>query len=1240
MILISGLLIFGLFSMPSGNADPINVLVDQSNIDTLGDMTTGGTYTLTEDIDLTGFLALGDVDSYLGGLGAVFDGNSKQITGLSKPLFNEITSGAEAKNVTLVTAESGITATSSNTGVLAKSSTGTITNVTVSGSIDGDSNSNIGGIVGEVSGGSVSGSTSQVSIIDGGDNVGGLIGSVSTNTTPSIVSITNLPGANASPVAVEGVASEVTVTVSSSTATGSVSGSNNVGGLIGSISANQTAEATITLDISGANASPVTTGAVAAQATVTVSGSSASGNVSGAEYVGGLIGSVAIQQETTATTTVDLPTANASPVTVGGVTTEVSVTISGSSASGNVTGAGNVGGLIGPVVVVQNTNSTTEVNVSGANASPVSIGAVTAEVSVTVSDSSATGATVSKSDVSDGNNLGGLVATVSLTPETSSTTTATTDNGNSSPITTGNVSTESSVSISSASAQVTIENGGGNVGGLVGEVVSEPARSSNSTLSESDANASPVMLGEVTVQAVTTISDSEVDGELVSGETDIGGLVGRVYLTRDASLQITNSHTRNDVTGQNDDVGGLIGYVGLSGAQATITGSSASGDISGDDDIGGLIGDIQVNPDYIENCTFEGWGWDCTYLDVINSQLTLENSASFGSTVSGDDSIGGLIGEITVESWNSDVESWDSDFAAGSVQILNSHSVSNVVGTGSDIGGLIGSITEPENLPPYGGLTVQVSNSFAIGNVEGLNSVGGLLGYGWYVQIANSHASGNVGITDEISLCESEMPCTEIEYFGGLVGYVYNTLIEDSYARGNVSGGDHVGGLIGEVSTGLAFTNVIVQSHSLGQVSGINYVGGLIGSLDEFSLVQHTYASGDVVGQGYGVGGLIGEALQSSTIENSIAYGDIEGDSYVGGLVGDLDGSVRSSLALGSVDGRHRVGGLIGILRESSNVDESGAHGDVNRNSECNQGPYDNFDVIDSCDFIGGLVGWMGDESLINFSWATGDVRGRQSVGGLVGETYGVIENSWAEGSVLAQDVPGEDFVGFCGVAELSYCDLNLFIGDAEFPTNSDIDPSAPTPVPNTYEILELLNSGEEGEFTAESCINNGLPYLLVLENTYSNSCEEEDDGDTESGDEGITYLASPDPVQTDFVTSISPESGTAGTQVTITGSFRRIVTRISIGAVQLEPGEFSQTDTMLTFKMPVLNPGLISIQIFNGAAPVLSPVRFNYSQPASQLTDLKSTPKLKATPATCLRGKLVFVAKSGKCPKSYTRKS
>jgi filamentous hemagglutinin family protein len=315
--------------------------------------------------------------------------------------------------------------------------------------------------------------------------------------------------------------------IKNSSATGSVSGTNRVGGLVG-----------------GNNK------------TGSINNSHATGNVSGADQVGGLVGeNIGSIDNSFASGSVSGTTA------VGGLVGENYGYVSSSYARGSVTGTGDfVGGLVGDNSgFMQQTNAS--IGNSFATGSVSGAGNVGGLVGRNffggVGNSYASG-----SVTGSGEYVGGLVGFNS-------------GSSISSGYATGNVSGTSYV--------------GGLVGGSSRFFVTSGLPSSNSSISNSYATGKVSGTSEVGGlvgwnHAGATISNSYATGSVSGTLRAIGGLVGTNVIST-----IINSYATGNVTGSAPDgsqVGGLVG----ANAGSTISNSYARGNVSGTNYVGGLVG--------------------------------------------------------------------------------------------------------------------------------------------------------------------------------------------------------------------------------------------------------------------------------------------------------------------------------------------------------------------------------------------------------------------------------------------------------------------------------------------------------------------------------------------------------------------------------------------------------------------------------------------------------------------------
>ena len=161
----------------------------------------------------------------------------------------------------------------------------------------------------------------------------------------------------------------------------------------------------------------------------------------------------------------------------------------------------------------------------------------------------------------------------------------------------------------------------------------------------------------------------------------------------------------------------------------------------------------------------------------INHGIVSNSYVNKSRVVGAHGGIGGLVGSNRGSDgrWGIVVNSYaDVDVSANSTSI-------------SRVGGLVG-----ENINR--GI---IDNSYAIGDVMGPCSVGGLVGYhgDGVSRITDSYAKGDVTRTGKVAYCDLH----NLKLAGGLVGRNNNAIIENSYAIGRVFGAlkDRLGGLIG-----------------------------------------------------------------------------------------------------------------------------------------------------------------------------------------------------------------------------------------------------------------------------------------------------------------------------------------------------------------------------------------------------------------------------------------------------------
>lgn len=376
-----------------------------------------------------------------------------------------------------------------------------------------------------------------------------------------------------------------------------------------------------------------------------------------------------------------------------------------------------------------------------------------------------------------------------------------------------------------------------------------------------------------------------------------------------------------------DKIGGLVGY--------TFNGESICEDNTCEEQLKTRVGIVE---DCYSDCEVEGDTCVGGLIGIAEG-CTISNSGASGNIIGKGAGVGGLIGYAV-----SGERGYEAEYCRKYVNtqdgiIENSYSDCNVNGSES-VGGLVG-LSEG----------YIIYNSATLGIITGSgDGIGGLVGYqlngenrnrnvkeGW-VRWMNTHN----GI---IKHSNSQCKVNGNSSIGGLVGLAEGCIIDSSNASGSVSGeGSGIGGLVGYTVNATVEKNdnehnwklnagegIINKSSSSGEVYGNHVVGGLIGGL-EGGKVINCYASGNIESEGSYAGGLIGytyggeidseytKELQNVYIGNSYSIGNVKGYTSVGGFIGYLkDCVVDTSYSVGYVNSRDGacVGGLIGCNIES-----------------------------------------------------------------------------------------------------------------------------------------------------------------------------------------------------------------------------------------------------------------------------------------------------------------------------------
>jgi hypothetical protein len=478
-----------------------------------------------------------------------------------------------------------------------------------------------------------------------------------------------------------------------------------------------------------------------------------------------------------------------------------------SHATGSVTGATNVGGLVG--------NNYWDMNPSGYYTNG------------TISNSYAATGTVT-----GGMNVGGLVGI-------NQSTTSFAINTN---YATGNVF------------------GATNVGGLVGYLAASTVYNSYASGNVAGNGLSNTNLGGLVGVSNGTIDSSYASSTTVAGganSSNVGGLVG--FNGGIVSASHVSVGSISGVT----DVGGLVGTNGGSG-----TISNSHYDINGVTinganivTIGGLYNDSTAN--FNNMGQYDDWLSHGNTLNIAN--YTISNGGStFGVgganiyTISNTQGLKDMLGFIDSAAYTFTLTS------AIDMSTLPGFYVPIMAASFDGAGFAISNLTLNRSSTTYMGFFGTISFSSTVNNmqlvdasVNGRDNVGVLAGWNAGT-ISNSNvttAGGNVSVTGLVNV-------------GGLVGYNDGTINSSTFGTNSsgtasVTGTSIVGGLVGQHASGFIHdSGVIANSGGVVSVSGVDLVGGLVGNLAgglDFSYVS----SATITATNSSIGGLAGNITQA-----------------------------------------------------------------------------------------------------------------------------------------------------------------------------------------------------------------------------------------------------------------------------------------------------------------------------------------------------------------------------------------
>ena len=298
------------------------------------------------------------------------------------------------------------------------------------------------------------------------------------------------------------------------------------------------------------------------------------------------------------------------------------------------------------------------------------------------------------------------------------------------------------------------------------------------------AYANPITFGEIS------------NSGKVNGTSYLGGIIGYFNYSKEAVLSAYNLTNTGDVAGTESHIGGLFGYVNGKDS-STISNCSVKANISGLYLVGGLIGKSERV--LLADSTNEGSTVTATGF-IIEGEST---NVYLGGYVGYAYKVSGCVNTVDINYTSL------GNFVGGIVGIATSelHNCTNnasITSASGNVGGIAGRLTAaPKN--------TNFSNLVNNGAVKGNNWVGGIAG-SIYQNVNYCHwVTVNVNTVNNSGNIEGN------DTVGGIFGYVNLNNTHHSYGCSPYNGGSKL--------VGNNFTNS-------GEVSGANNVGEVLGYFD------------------------------------------------------------------------------------------------------------------------------------------------------------------------------------------------------------------------------------------------------------------------------------------------------------------------------------------------------------------------------------------------------------------------
>lgn len=574
--------------------------------------------------------------------------------------------------------------------------------------------------------------------------------------------------------------------------------------------------------------------------------------------------------------------------------------------------------------------------------------------------------------------------------------------------------------------------GNNNVGAVVGNANNTTVTNAlNSAAVSGNRNVGGIVGSATDTTVEDAINTGAIEGRVNTddGGINVGGLIGSM----NNSHLIGNSYNLGDVTSIGSNVGGLVGSATNSviGNKADTDTEETElvynrMDVTGAYNVGGIVGNmVGSTVRNAENSgTVEATGYtteDYTYHTAHyndNENYTVDNvfAANAGGIVGNSSNNSTITDVLNTADVSSSQQSGNDYYDAGNVggivgkavdtNITNATNQENEIRGAHNVGGIAGY---------FGNSSDDSSQDYTVTN--GINDGGDIMATG---------ARNAIGFVQEwVRAGDTGGEQTIVGNMGGIVGYldgdnvyvtgsanrgtVHSLDIEDQDNISDASRASNTGGVVGKIdrSSTESLTDLqngtvkaaVSDSYNTGDVRGYMGVGGIVGMMYNGEVVS-SYNTGTInttrqVGTNSGtyysvnMGGIVGDTTEGTNAQ-AVIY-----DVYNEGQIGDETFTYYA---------RH-VGGIVGRL--NGTVDKAYNTGDI----------YNGYNVV------GGIAGWFYDGTISN-SFNTGNITvvnnenttAASQVGGIAGGVSGstgvTIENAYNLGTLRSYYGNGGNSVG------------------------------------------------------------------------------------------------------------------------------------------------------------------------------------------------------------------------------------